>query len=309
MKEFLQTNKMTYNLMSFTAFKSLLVFSILLDGPKTYQEIRDIFLSQEYLNETFSIDTLRVYINSLERMGCEIKRDKKTEGSRYRLLKHPFEFEMPDDYVKQLIKVFKYIIKDISVAELIHITKFFTKISTGINNEELKNEISYISPLTKIDNTILDFLVKACANKDNIEILYDSPSSGIKNIEIIAEDLYVKNNKIYLSGESKSYRNKANILVSRIKDMPVIKINQKNSFNDRVIIRCEIYDKNILLLENESFISSDGDVRIIDIKSDNIFRAKQRVLSLGKNCKVISPESFKNDILLTLKSMQEGYID
>ena len=77
MKEFLQTDKVTYNLMSFTAFKAMLIFSILMDGPKTYEEIKEIFLSQKYLNETLSIDTLRVYINSLERMGCEIVRRTK----------------------------------------------------------------------------------------------------------------------------------------------------------------------------------------------------------------------------------------
>ena len=42
MKEFLKTNTVTYNLMSFTGFKSILIFSLLLEGPKSYSELQEI---------------------------------------------------------------------------------------------------------------------------------------------------------------------------------------------------------------------------------------------------------------------------
>ena len=72
MKEFLKTNKVTYNLMSFTGFKSIIIFSLLLEGPKSYQELRTAIENHEYLHESVSIDTLRIYLNSLRKIGCKI---------------------------------------------------------------------------------------------------------------------------------------------------------------------------------------------------------------------------------------------
>ena len=125
MKEFLQTNKVTYNLMSFTGFKSMLLFSYLLKAPRSYEEIKEYFASQEYLNETISIDTLRVYIYSLERLGCVIVRGKKSEGSKYTLVKHPFGLKISDEQIKSLAKVFKSLLKSIDIDDLISLTNFF----------------------------------------------------------------------------------------------------------------------------------------------------------------------------------------
>ena len=101
MKEFLKTKKVTYNLMSFTGFKSMLLLSYLLEAPHSYEEIKKYFMENEFIHESISIDTLRVYINSLERLGCEIVRGKKAEGSKYKLVKHPFELRITDEQDEQ----------------------------------------------------------------------------------------------------------------------------------------------------------------------------------------------------------------
>ena len=280
-----------------------------MDGPKTYEEIKEIFLSQKYLNETLSIDTLRVYINSLERMGCEIVRSKKNEGSKYKLIKHPFELNITDNYAKQLIKVFKAISKNITLEELLAITKLFQKISNWINNEDIKNKVSNISPLTKINKDILNILITACRKKEELTITYNSPQSKIKNIDILAEELLIKNNKVYLVGTSPSYTNKANLLVNRITTIPVIKLEKTIAPKAPVTIGCEIYNSDIALENNEKLISIDNNKRVIEITTDNLFRARQRILSMGSDCKVLYPESFKADIIEILKRMKEGYID
>ena len=133
MKEFLKTKKVTYNLMSFTGFKSMLLLSYLLEAPHSYEEIKKYFMENEFIHESISIDTLRVYINSLERLGCEIVRGKKAEGSKYRLVKHPFELRITDEQAKSLIKVFKSLTKSIEVEDLLAMTKFFEKISISFS--------------------------------------------------------------------------------------------------------------------------------------------------------------------------------
>ena len=75
--------------MSFTGFKSLMLFSLLLESPKSYSEICEFFKNHDYIKEEISIDTLRVYLTSLKRSGCEIIRTKKEEGGKYKLISHP----------------------------------------------------------------------------------------------------------------------------------------------------------------------------------------------------------------------------
>ena len=110
MKEFMKNKKVTYNLMSFTGFKSLLVFSLLLESPKSYLEIKDYFEKHEYIKESISIDTLRVYLTSLRMAGCEIIRAKKTEGSRYRMVSHPFEIALSQEQIKSIIRPYQKIL-------------------------------------------------------------------------------------------------------------------------------------------------------------------------------------------------------
>ena len=55
MKEFLKTNTVTHNLMSFTGFKSILIFTLLSEGPKTYAQLQGALRNHEYLKENVSL--------------------------------------------------------------------------------------------------------------------------------------------------------------------------------------------------------------------------------------------------------------
>ena len=294
--------------MSFTAFKSLLLFSYLLEQPRSYEEIRDYFSSHAYLNETISIDTLRVYINSLERIGCEIKRGKKSEGSKYRIIKHPFELKVPEEQIKKLITIYKTIIKNIDVEELISLTKFFNKIANSIDSQELKLTLENISPLSKLNNEIFEDLMMACKSGNEITITYKSPSSGIKQIEVLPHQLKLVNNKVYLHGISPNYKGTAVFLVSKIMQRPVFKLKptiENNPATAKIIYK--LLDKEIPLENNEKILSEDETGYTVELSANNIFYARQRILYLGSDCKVISPEDFKADIIETLKKMRDKY--
>ena len=309
MKEFMKTDKVTYNLMSFTAFKALLLFSYLLEAPRSYEEIRAYFAKNKYLNETISIDTLRVYINSLERMGCEIKRGKKAEGAKYRLLKHPFEISFSDKQIESILTAFKTLSKDIEAEELIVLTEFLKKISEHVENEKLKNTLENISPLTKLNKDILNALINACNNRDEIVITYNSPNSGIKNIEVLAEKIHVKNNKTYLYGKSKQYKDGAEFMVSRITKIPAIKLERTTYEKDSPYIAVyELFDDTIPLNENEVIKRKNANSVIVELSAKNEFFAKQRILSLGSNCKIIAPENLKKAVIQELQKMKEEYV-
>lgn len=295
--------------MSFTAFKAMLLFSYLLEAPRSYEEIREYFANHEFLHETISIDTLRVYINSLERLGCEIVRGKKIDGSKYKLVKHPFELSIPDVQAKSIIKVFKAISKSIELEDLILLTKFFKKISKSVSDEKLKNMLENISPLTKVNSDILLSLIKACRKNDEITITYNSPISGIKDIDILATKMTISGSKIYLHGKCSQYPNTAAFLVSRITKIPVTKLEKTiKDEEEAFVVGCEIYNNEIPLLDDDKVISRDDNKLVVEINCKNKFLTRQRILAMGSDCKVLYPQSFKEDIISILKKMKEEYV-
>ena len=174
MKEFLKNNTVTYNLMSFTGFKSILLFSLLTTGPKSYEELQECFRNNEYLHENISKDTLRIYFNSLKQIGCSIKRINDNGVTKYSITSHPFVLKISDKQAKSIIKIFKAISKSIEVSDLIALQKFFDNISQYVTNEKLKEKLKNISPLCNINPQLIEDLINYAQNNTEITVYYNS---------------------------------------------------------------------------------------------------------------------------------------
>lgn len=310
MKEFMKNKIVTYNLMSFTGFKSLLVFSLLLESPKSYLEIKDYFVKNEYIKEAISIDTLRVYLTSLRMAGCEIIRAKKSEGSRYRMVSHPFEVSLSPEQIKSITKVYKALSKNIELNELITLEKFLYKLSEQLHNNDLKFTIMKASPLNGINLELLEELITCAKRKQQIEIMYNSPKSGLKSIEVITDKVELENNKLYLYGTGLEYKQYTYFPVSRISKIIGIKLRNDSVNNlEEITAGYEIKTKvrELKLREDEKIVEIKDNSVIVEMTGSNPFMIKQRVLSLGCACKVLYPRSFRDEIVQTLKSMKEGY--
>ena len=216
MKHFLTDNTVTYNLMSFTGFKALVMFSLLIESPKSYDEIQKYLSKYEFLPDTISVDTMRVYITSLKRIGCTIKREKINNISKYSIVSHPFELSFSNEQIQSVLKVYKNIIKNISVMELVQLENFFEKLTKYINNKNFKELFLKASVLKEIDKNIINDLIECCDKKEQITVLYNSPNSGHKTIDILTDKLEYNNGKIYLYGTGLEYMEYASFLVSRI---------------------------------------------------------------------------------------------
>lgn len=311
MKEFIKNQKVTYNLMSFTGYKALLLFSLLTEGPKSYNEICEYFFNHPYLREKISIDTLRVYINSLKRIGCEVKRFRGDDKiSRYVITAHPFELKLSDEQIHSVTKIYRSIVKNMDVKELLAMERFFEKIGSYIKNDDFIADIRKISMLRDIDKNLLQDLLDCCEKKEQIVILYNSPNSGEKLIELIADKTDVSNGKIYLYGTGFEYMQYGSFLVSRIKEISEIKINKTIPENLKEFIiryRLEGSPAKLHLEDNEEIIEKHNTYAIIEMKTSNDFLAKQKLLEYGPMCRVLEPESFKNDFIKLLKDMKAGY--
>ena len=311
MKEFLRNQKVTYNLMSFTGYKALVLFSLLADGPKSYREICDYFLNHPYLRESISIDTLRVYINSLKRVGCEVKRIRgEDKESRYVILSHPFELKITQEQIQSIIKVYKSIVKRMDVQELLDMDNLFEKIGKFAKNPQFTSDIKKISMLRDINKEILRDLLDCCDKKEQIVISYNSPNTGEKDIEIIADKIEISNGKIYLYGIGFEYKQYGSFLVSRINQIKEIKL-EKTIPDElqviRVIYEIEREPDKIELNENEKIIGQNKNKTVIEVVTSNEFLLRQRLLEYGPLCKIIHPDEFKDKFVELLKDMKAGY--
>lgn len=309
MKEFIKNKKVTYNLMSFTGFKALILFSNLVESPKSYKEICDIFYNHPYLREKISIDTMRVYINSLKLIGCNVKRVRgEDKVSRYTILSHPFELKLTDEQKQSVLKLFKSIVKNIEIEDLISLEEFFEKIGVYIKNEEFIDEVKNISLLKGIDKELLKDLLDCCNKKQQIVINYESPNSGTKDIELIADKVNITNGKIYLYGTGFEYMQYGSFLVSRINRINEIKLIRDNNIklND-IKVKYEVFLPNVEIQEDERVVEQTDEKTVIEASTSNIFMLRQKLLEYGPLCRVLEPVEFKNEFVALLKDMKAGY--
>lgn len=311
MKEFIKTQKVTYNLMSFTGFKSLLIFQILTEGPKSFEEIGKIVENNPHLKEKMSTDTMRVYMNSLKRIGCEIKRVKGDDKiSRYYISSHPFELNMTDEQKQSIIKVYKTLVKTMDIKDLLYIDNLLEKIGKYIKNEDFVSEIKKISALNDLDKDLLKELIEYSDKKCQITISYNSPKSGKKDIDVIADKVEAQNGKVYLFGYGFEYNEYGMFNVNKIKEIKEVKSVQQVPKDFKLIkVRYELANtgKEINLEENEKLIKRTATKIVIEVTSKNEFLLKQKFLEMGPQCKILEPESFRNDFVNTLKDMKVRY--
>ena len=312
MKKFLKENKVTHNLMAFTGFKSILIFTALIESPKSYDDLKEILQNHPYLHETVSVDTLRIYLNSLREFGCDIKKIKENGVLKFHIEKHPFTLRFSDKQIESLIKVYKAISKDIEIEEFMALMKFFNKISDYVENDELKEKLRNISPLNNIDSDVIYDLMKYTNNNNEIIVYYNSGNSGHKNITILADKLYINNGKLYLSGFNSEHQSYSSFLVSRIIKIVGVNFGEKILSVPEITVGykyCRGADEKAELIAGEKLIKTEGNTDYIEITSRNKFEITQRILSLSSGCTVLYPEDFKMHIIRTLKKMKEVYLE
>jgi predicted DNA-binding transcriptional regulator YafY len=313
MKEFLKTNIITHNLMAFTGFKAILIFSLLVDGPKSYEEIQNYIKNHEYIKESVSIDTIRIYLNSLKQIGCKINKEMQNGVAKYHINSHPFELQITDVQAKSLMKIYRVISKSIDISDVLALQNFFQKISRYIDDEKLKEKITNLAPLTHAKKELINELMNCVQSNSEITISYSSRNSNKrKNITINCDKLSINNGKLYLSGFNSLYNNYSSFLVSKIVKILSINLHRKTIDIPEITVGYEYtkeQNETFEILKNEKIISSDKNKILVEITSKNKFEVTQRILSLSNKCKVLYPQEYINHIVSSLKKMKEGYIE
>lgn len=308
MQEFLINNTVHWNLMSLTGYRTLVILSALLESPKSNDEINECLFNNQYIKERFSGDTLRIYINSLRAIGCEITRADKSNSQKYRLVSHPFAYDIPKNQLNAISKLYKSTYDKMNLEEILLIEDFFSKLSSKLQNSFTKDYLKNISVIKNINRDLLDDLLKYCESKQQITFLYNSPRSGPKEITLVCDKLGFKSEKLYLYGNNLTHNEYSYFVVARILKICCINISKDKIEYPSFKIIYQLYNHDNYIPEpDEKIIESTNESLIIELTAKNEFLAMQRILFKTTDCKVLQPQEFKEKLLNKLIKMGEAY--
>ncbi len=214
---------------------------------------------------------------------------------------------MAKPQLKAISKLYKSIYDKIDIKEVIAIENFFEKLAGSTTSQETKDELKSLSMLKGINREILNDLLVHCKNKNQIVFLYNSPRSGEKQIEIIADKVSFKSGKLYLWGNNLTYKQYSYFALERILKICSIKLLKNQEEIQTIKVVYEVYNKDYKPLASEKIIEKTDEKFVIETDSDNEFNLLQRLLHQANDCKIIHPQDFKDKLLAKLKTMEEIY--
>ena len=293
---------------SLTGIRSIVLLGLLIIAPRSLEEIRKIFLQYNIIDESSSNDILRIDINTLKYMGCEISRASAKTDFKYVLGNHPFSLNVTLEEIKLIKRFYKIVKKTADIPKLLVYDDFFKKIAKFISNEN-KEAFLGISVLKHFDIKLIKSLLRDCDEKALLTLDYISPDNQfVLTKKIAAKSLEFRNDKIYLHGFDIE-KNKWIILnLKRIQSIWGKNKNNGDYIENKICTRFmlkSIY--NNTLEDNEKVIDKIGNNCIVEGVYFNKFLCIQRMLSFGVNCTVLEPLEIKNKIIELLQEMRKIY--
>ena len=295
---------------SLTGARSLILLGLLMREPLSLEDIRTKFLEYNILEENHSNDILRIDLNTLRSIGCEISRADKRTDFKYKLLSHPFDLKITNEEILLLKRVYNRIKDNISINALINYDKLFKKIAEHVCDENIKQQLYGISSLKKFNIEKIKELEEDCKYKRTLKLLYKTPVNNKESEKcILADNIIFRNDKIYLCGFDFNLKENVMLHLNRIRKILSRDDESNGTLKKDTVVKFKLKDFGISgLNDNEKIISGNiNDGFIIEGKYHNEFVAIQRILSFGMSCTVIEPDDFKEKIIDSLKKMKEIY--
>ncbi len=303
------TEKTELNQISLTGVRGIVLIGLLIAQPRSLEEIRKAFIELGIMEDGNSDDILRIDLNTLKIMGCDISRSSAKTNFKYVLGNHPFAFNIEDYELCLLKKAYNTAKFNVDIFGIIAYDDLFKKIASRVCDEDKKEALLGISVLKRYDIQMLKDLLLDCNQNRTLRLLYrKSLSIGDEQKELVAQKLVFQNDKVYLYGYDLEKEEPIVLLVSRIKSILARKL-EKAKFNQTFTKVCFTLttDDYIELQDDETILSKTENSYKIEGRYHNDFLAMQRILSFGSKCVVTEPVEMKNAVIAKLKEMRAIY--
>ena len=307
---FKAAEKTELNQISLTGIRALIMIGLLIKKPYSLEEIKQTFIDLQIMDKSHSDDIVRIDLNTIKLMGCEIERCSQKTNYKYVLLKHPFAFKIPEDELKVLKRVYNSIKEKASLQILLEYDEMFRMIALHICDEETKESVLGISVFKHYDVEVIKDLMRDCQENNTLDLTYKKAGSVVvERKQILAQELAFNNDKFYLYGFDLQKNEPTVLLVRNIESILTrkfekLEIKKKQTVIKFVLksIQADELEKNELIIEQ-----CDNEV-VVEGIYHNKFLATQRVLSFGDKCVVLEPLEFRNHIITKIKEMRDVYV-
>ena len=293
---------------SLTGMRALVMLGLLIKAPRSLDEIREKLLEYNIIEPSHSDDILRIDLNTLKLMGCEISRADARTNYKFVLTSHPFALKISDEEIALLKKAYKKLKENSTITALMEYDGLFRRLAEYVMEQDTKDQLLGISVLRGFNIDFVNELLECCAKHEELVLDYHKPSARDKCRKcVLAQEVVYQNDKIYLYGWDKDMRESVILNIKRIVSI----LSKSKGDNTEVKAFCAKFMlKNIGVEEvdeNETVVESNENGLLVEGRYHNEFVAMQRILSFGANAVVIEPAEFRADVVQKLKEMRKNY--
>lgn len=294
---------------SLTGARALVLLVALAEGPKKFEDIRQFVIDCGVADRAYSIDTIRIDINTLKKVGCEITKATKRNNHKYALISHPYKIDITSEEIKILKIIYEKISKTASPKKLLEYHYLFEHIANIVGDNDIKEQLLGISLLKSENLDLIKNLVSDEKCHNRIKILYAPPHQENIEYDITVEKLGLRNDKLYVYCYNNSNQKRSFLNVSRIKKILCTLFDKNTPVGLDTCVKFELYSpQDYHLEENETILEEKGNSIIVEGRYFNEFIAIQRMLSFGSDCIVAEPTKIKKTIISKLKEMRSVYV-
>ena len=298
-----------YKQVSMTASRALVLLLYMLDGPKSFEEIKEFLLACGVVSKEYSIDTIRIDLNSLKSIGCEITKATKTNDHKYELISFPFSLQLSSADVQNIKAIYKKLLKSISPGKILKYHYLFKKMAGLVADEQIKEELLGISILKSDNIKLIRDLVSSETKNNVVRILYMPPThKECVEYDITLETIGVRSGRLYIFCYNHTLKSRSFLNISRIKSVASTMFDRNSCWGLDVRVRFKLRNfKHFELEENETVVEDHNDYAIVAGYYFNNFIAVQRMLYFADDCTVLEPDEIIEDIVGRLKEMRSIY--
>ena len=301
--------KTDLNQISLTGLRALVFISLLVSKPCSMDEIKQNLINLKIMDESQKDDILRIDLNTIKSMGCEISRPSPKTDFKYVLTKHPFSLKISKDEIFVLKKVYNQIKSTANIYTLLEYDELFRKIALYMCDEESKEDLLGISIFKHYDIDFIKNLMQDCKYNRELELVYKATTlSNETTKRIVAQKLIYKNEKFYIYGFDLGIKKSTVLNLKRIKSILKRGKNTQNIEIEETKVKFILKNAKPEWLENnEEIIETLETGFLVEGFYHNDFLATQRILSFGSKCTIVEPEDFKINLINKIKEMRKNY--
>lgn len=293
---------------SLTGVRAIVILALLNIKPSTFEEIKEFLIASNIVTREYSIDTIRIDLNTLKYIGCDISKATKRTDNKYILRSHPFQLQLSPEEVNTLAKIYKHIYKNLSLERLLEYDNLFEKLADGVESEYTKEVLKGISVLKGLDKSLIYEVLNDAKRHSRLKILYTAGNSRDEEYDITVEKLGFRSDKLYIYCFNHSINKRTFLNFSRLKKVLVRSLRSENVSGEDVVVEFNLRNyKDYELEETEQILSTDDNIAYIKGVYYTDFIALQRILSFGSDCVILSPSELKRVLLDRLHSMRKQY--